>query len=158
MAESTDPVGTGLVASLARPGGNLTGVTTLTAEVGPKRVELMHELMPAATSIALLVNPAAVAIRETISTDLQTAARKLGLHVYVLHASTERDFDTVQSRLITGAVRRSRWRGTCLTITASRWPWSGRPGCISFDESLRPRAGTRKRPSRYVPNRDFRCL
>ena len=59
FATGYDPVAAGLVASLARPGGNLTGVTTLTAEVGPKRVELMHELMPAATSIALLVNPAA---------------------------------------------------------------------------------------------------
>ena len=58
-----DPVAAGLVASLARPGGNLTGVTSLTAEVGPKRLELLHELVPAATSIALLVNPAAVAIR-----------------------------------------------------------------------------------------------
>jgi putative tryptophan/tyrosine transport system substrate-binding protein len=54
-----DPVAAGLVASLSRPGGNLTGVTSLTAEVGPKRVELLHELVPTATSIALLVNPAA---------------------------------------------------------------------------------------------------
>ena len=99
FATGYDPVAAGLVASLARPGGNLTGVTSLTAEVGPKRVELLRELVPTATSIALLVNPAAVAIRETISTDLQAAARKLGLHVHVLHASTERDFDTVFATL-----------------------------------------------------------
>jgi putative ABC transport system substrate-binding protein len=99
FATGYDPVAAGLVASLARPGGNLTGVTSLTAEVGPKRVELLRELVPAAASIALLVNPAAVAIRETISTDLQTAARKLGLRVHVLHASTERDFDTVFATL-----------------------------------------------------------
>jgi len=99
FATGYDPVAAGLVASLARPGGNLTGVTSLTAEVGPKRVELLHELVPTAASIALLVNPAAVAIRETISTDLQAAARKLGLQVHVLHASAERDFDVVFATL-----------------------------------------------------------
>ena len=57
FATGYDPVAAGLVASLARPGGNLTGVTSLTAEVGPKRVELLHEVVPTATSIALLVNP-----------------------------------------------------------------------------------------------------
>ena len=59
FATGYDPVAAGLVASLARPGSNLTGITSLTAEVGPKRVELLHELVPTATSIALLVNPAA---------------------------------------------------------------------------------------------------
>jgi putative tryptophan/tyrosine transport system substrate-binding protein len=95
FATGYDPVAAGLVASLGRPGGNLTGVTTLTAEVGPKRVELLHELMPTATSIALLINPAAGAFRETISTDLQAAARKRGLQFHVLHASAVRDFDAV---------------------------------------------------------------
>jgi putative ABC transport system substrate-binding protein len=99
FATGYDPVAAGLVASLARPGGNLTGVTTLTAEVGPKRVELMHELMPAATSIALLVNPAAGSLRETITTDLQAAARKRGLQFHVLHASDVRDFDAVFTTL-----------------------------------------------------------
>jgi putative ABC transport system substrate-binding protein len=99
FATGYDPVTAGLVASLARPGGNLTGVTTLTAEVGPKRVELLHELMPTATSIALLVNPAAGSFRETISTDLQAAARKRGLQFHVLHASAVRDFDTVFATL-----------------------------------------------------------
>jgi ABC-type uncharacterized transport system substrate-binding protein len=95
FATGYDPVAAGLVASLGRPGGNLTGVTTLTAEVGPKRVELLHEVMPSATSIALLVNPAAGSFRETITTDLQAAARKRGLQFHLLHASTVRDFDTV---------------------------------------------------------------
>jgi putative tryptophan/tyrosine transport system substrate-binding protein len=99
FATGYDPVAAGLVASLARPGGNLTGVTSLTAEVGPKRVELLHELVPTATSIALLVNPAAGPIRETISTDLQAAARKLGLQFHVLHASAVRDFDPVFATL-----------------------------------------------------------
>jgi putative tryptophan/tyrosine transport system substrate-binding protein len=99
FATGYDPVAAGLVASLARPGGNLTGVTTLTAEVGPKRVELLHEVMPAATSIGLLVNPAAGSFRETITTDLQAAARKRGLHFHLLHANTVRDFDTVFATL-----------------------------------------------------------
>jgi putative ABC transport system substrate-binding protein len=94
-----DPVAAGYVARLARPGSNLTGVTSLTAEVGPKRVELLHELVPTARRIALLVNPAAGAMSETISTDLQAAARKLGLQLQVLHASAERDFDTVFATL-----------------------------------------------------------
>jgi ABC-type uncharacterized transport system substrate-binding protein len=94
-----DPVAAGYVASLARPGGNLTGVTSLTAEVGPKRVELLHELVPTASRIAFLINPAAGAMSETISTSLQAAARKLGLQFHVLHASAVRDFDTVFATL-----------------------------------------------------------
>jgi putative ABC transport system substrate-binding protein len=99
FATGYDPVAAGLVTSLARPGGNLTGVTSLTAEVGPKRVELLRELVPTATSIALLVNPAAGALRETISTDLQAAARKLGLQFHVLHASAADELDTVFATL-----------------------------------------------------------
>ena len=98
FATGVDPVAVGLVASLTRPGGNLTGVTSLTVEVGPKRLELLHELVPAAT-IALLVNPAAVPYAETISSQLQAAARKLGLRFHVLHASAVRDFDTVFATL-----------------------------------------------------------
>jgi ABC-type uncharacterized transport system substrate-binding protein len=99
FATGYDPVAAGLVRSLARPGGNLTGVTSLTAEVGPKRVELLQELVPTATSIALLVNPAAGAMRETISTSLQAATRKLGLQFHVLHASAVHEFDTVFATL-----------------------------------------------------------
>jgi ABC-type uncharacterized transport system substrate-binding protein len=99
FATGYDPVAAGLVASLARPGGNLTGVTSLTAEVGPKRVELLRELLPTATSIALLVNPAAGAMRETISTGLQAAARKVGLQFHVLYASAVHEIDTVFATL-----------------------------------------------------------
>jgi putative ABC transport system substrate-binding protein len=87
-----DPVADGLVASLSRPGGNLTGVTTLGTELGPKRLELMHELVPGATVIAALLNPNNAAA-ETQSKDTQAAARALGLQVRILHASAERDFD-----------------------------------------------------------------
>ena len=94
-----DPVAVGLVASLNRPGGNVTGLTSLNVEVGPKRLELLHELVPTATIIALLVNPTNPTIAEIESRDAQTAARTFGLQLHVLHASTERDFDTVFATL-----------------------------------------------------------
>jgi putative ABC transport system substrate-binding protein len=94
-----DPVEVGLIASLRRP-GNLTGVTTLNVELGPKRLELLHEVVPTTRSIALLVNPASPTNAERLSTVTQTAARTLGLQLQVLHASTERDFDTVFASLV----------------------------------------------------------
>jgi putative tryptophan/tyrosine transport system substrate-binding protein len=97
---STDPVEAGLVASLNRPGGNLTGVTGLNAELAPKKLELLRELLPAVTVIAVLVNPTNPVAAERESRDLQTAARTLGLQLHVLHASTERDFDSVFASLI----------------------------------------------------------
>jgi putative tryptophan/tyrosine transport system substrate-binding protein len=90
-----DPVALGLVASLNRPGGNLTGTTTLTLEVGSKWVQLLHEMVPAADSLALLVNPTSPALAEAQSKDLQVAARALGLRLHVLRASTDRDIDAV---------------------------------------------------------------
>jgi putative ABC transport system substrate-binding protein len=95
-----DPVGVGLVASLNRPGGNLTGVTSLNAELTPKRLELVHELVPTATIMALLVNPTNPSLAETQSRDVQVAARTLGLQIHVLHASTERDFEAVFAALV----------------------------------------------------------
>ena len=97
---AVDPVEVGLVASLNRPGGNLTGVTTLDVEVGPKRLEVLHELVPAVTVVALLVNPTSPNLAESTTKDLQAAARTLGLQLHVLHASTERDFDTVFATLV----------------------------------------------------------
>jgi len=94
-----DPVGVGLVASLNRPGGNVTGVTSLNIEVGPKRLELMHELLPSATSLALLVNPANPALAEPALRSAQAAAHAIGLQLHVLHASSERDFDTAFAAL-----------------------------------------------------------
>ena len=89
-----DPVQLGLVASLNRPGGNITGVSTLNVEMGAKRLELLHEAVPLATTVAVLINPTDPSA-ETYARDAQMAAQKLGLQVEVLHASTERDFDTV---------------------------------------------------------------
>jgi putative ABC transport system substrate-binding protein len=94
-----DPVQIGLVASLNRPGGNLTGVSSLNVEVGPKQLELLHELVPTATIIALLVNPTSPHLAESTTKDMQAAARTLGLQLHVLHASAERDFDTVFAAL-----------------------------------------------------------
>lgn len=91
----TDPVAAGLVASLVRPGGNVTGVTNLNTELGPKRLELLRELIPTANTIALLVNPTSPFVIENISRELQSAARTLRLQLHILNASTERDFDTV---------------------------------------------------------------
>jgi putative tryptophan/tyrosine transport system substrate-binding protein len=96
---ATDPVETGLVASLNRPGGNVTGVTTMGVELGSKQLELLHELAPAASVIALLINPTNPAIARIQSRDVPAAARKLGLDLHVLNASAERDFDLVFARM-----------------------------------------------------------
>ena len=96
---AADPVEVGLVASLARPGGNLTGVTTLGVEVGPKQLELLHEVVPAVTVVALLINPTNPALAETQSRVLPTAASSLGLSLHILNASTDRDFDAVFASL-----------------------------------------------------------
>jgi ABC-type uncharacterized transport system substrate-binding protein len=94
-----DPVALGLVASLNRPGGNVTGTTTLTLEVGTKWLQLLHEMVPTATTFALLINPTSPALAEIQSRDLQTAARTLGLQIHLLHAATDRDLDAVFASL-----------------------------------------------------------
>src|SRR5262249_21207073 len=91
---SSDPVQLGLVASLSRPGGNLTGATTLAIEVTPKRLEILHELLPTAKLFALLVNPTNP-YADILSRNVQAAASIVGLQLQILHASTEHDFDTV---------------------------------------------------------------
>jgi ABC-type uncharacterized transport system substrate-binding protein len=94
-----DPVKIGFVASLSRPGGNLTGVTTLASEVGPKRLELLRELLPTATNIAVLVNPTNPNAEAQLR-DLQAAAPALGVQLHVLHASTEDELDTAFASLL----------------------------------------------------------
>ena len=95
-----DPVKLGLVASLNRPGGNVTGVTQTNVETVPKRLQFLHELLPTARIMALLVNPAEPALAEVYTKEVQAAARALGLELHVLNASTERDFDGVFAKLI----------------------------------------------------------
>jgi putative ABC transport system substrate-binding protein len=91
FSTSLDPVQAGIVASIIRPTGNITGVTNLGAEVSPKRLELMHELLPQATSIALLGNP--ITGDPFPEPDMQAAARTLGLTLYPLRAANEREID-----------------------------------------------------------------
>jgi putative ABC transport system substrate-binding protein len=97
---ANDPVQLGLVASLNQPGGNITGVTQTNAEITPKRLQILHELAPTASVMALLVNPANPAVSATDIKELLAAARALGLELHVLNASTERDFDGAFAKLI----------------------------------------------------------
>jgi len=96
---SGDPVKLGLVTNLSRPSGNVTGATQLNVEVAPKRLELLHELIPTATAAAFLVNrtnPTA----ESQTKGMQATARVLGLQLHIVHASAERDLDAAFASLI----------------------------------------------------------
>ena len=95
-----DPVRIGLVASLSRPGGNITGVSQTNIEVAPKRLQLLHEVVPTATSFAVLVNPLNSTLAETTIKELRAAAYTLGLELHVLNVSSERDFDAVFAKLV----------------------------------------------------------
>jgi putative ABC transport system substrate-binding protein len=94
-----DPIAIGLVGTLNRPGGNLTGVTSLNVQVTPKRLEILHEVVPAAAVIAVLLNPTSPTADSQLR-NLQSAAGALGVRLHVLHASTQRDFDTVFEALV----------------------------------------------------------
>jgi len=93
-----DPIAIGLVASLSRPGGNLTGVTSLSVEVTPKRLEFLHEAIPAGAVFAVLINPTSPTA-DSQSRSLQTLARDRGLQLHILQAKSEADFDTVFTAL-----------------------------------------------------------
>ena len=95
-----DPVQIGLVASLNRPGGNATGATSINIELGPKRLELMRELLPSISIMALLVNPTTPALAEPSTRISQAAARALGLELHVLQARSEHDFDPTFAKLV----------------------------------------------------------
>jgi putative ABC transport system substrate-binding protein len=88
-----DPVRLGLVASLAQPGGNLTGINFLSNELQAKRLELLRELLPGAARVAVLVNPANAANAQTALRDVEQAARAMGLQIHVFNASTSREID-----------------------------------------------------------------
>jgi putative ABC transport system substrate-binding protein len=94
-----DPVALGLVASLNRPGGNITGVANLGGELGVKRLELIHELVPRANLIGLLLNPANPSI-DGQTRDMQAAAQTLGVRLQIVHANAERDFDAAFAALL----------------------------------------------------------
>ena len=99
FATAVDPVAIGLVKSLDRPGGNLTGVTNMNVEMGPKRLELLRELLPKATTIAVLVNPSSRALAERFMQTLPPAARAFGIQLHVLNASTKKELDAVFAAL-----------------------------------------------------------
>jgi putative tryptophan/tyrosine transport system substrate-binding protein len=100
FSSTIDPVALGFVASLAHPGGNLTGTARLNVEVGAKRLQLLHEMAPTATNIAMLVNPANSVLVEPLIRDAEAASRTLGLTLHVLRASTEREIDDAFSALV----------------------------------------------------------
>jgi putative tryptophan/tyrosine transport system substrate-binding protein len=103
-----DPVAVGLVPSLSRPGGNITGIAALTFETGPKRLEILHEAIPAANPIAVLVNPTAGEAVGRQATDLEASAAKLGLQLLKLYASNDTEleaaFSVMQDKHIGGLV------------------------------------------------------
>ena len=100
FSTGADPVRTGLVASLNRPGGNVTGVNNMSGELGAKQLGLLHELMPGATRFAVLVNPNNRLLAEPTVQDAQATASTLGLQAEVLYAGTNRDIDTAFARLV----------------------------------------------------------
>jgi putative ABC transport system substrate-binding protein len=95
-----DPVKLGLVTSFNRPSGNLTGVTGLGTELGSKRLELLHELVPTARTVALLINPINSALAEPTIRDVQAAAHTLGLQVHILNAGTDSEIDTAFAKIV----------------------------------------------------------
>jgi putative tryptophan/tyrosine transport system substrate-binding protein len=95
-----DPIKAGLVRSLNRPGGNVTGVTTSYDEAAPKRLGLLREILPKAAIIAVLINPNDPITANSETTDMRSAARSIGQQIEILQAGTERDIDTAFARLI----------------------------------------------------------
>src|SRR5262249_39897112 len=89
-----DPVKAGLVASLSRPAGNLTGVSNLNTELGPKRLELLHEVVPSISTVAFLLNPANP-LTKTLVNDVQAAAERMKLQLWPLYASREHEFEAI---------------------------------------------------------------
>ena len=120
-----DPVEFGLVANLSRPGGNLTGATQLNHEVAPKRLQLMRELVPTATIIAVLVNPKGPGAEPELR-DLQAAARTLGVQLYPVHLITRNSFGLMTRKLsVTESQRSAQFRGTFsrrkLNVASANW-------------------------------------
>jgi putative ABC transport system substrate-binding protein len=99
FATGADPVAAGLVPALNRPGGNVTGVATLNVKIGPKRLELLHELIPSARIVALLANPTNPVLTEPLSRDAQAGARALGLQLHVLHARNDAEIEVAFAAL-----------------------------------------------------------
>ena len=100
FSTSSDPVTLGFVSSLNRPGGNVTGVSNLNVELGPKRLEVMHELVPHANIIALLVNPASTTVTETESRSVLEAAKAMGVKILLLNGGSKSDLDAAFATIV----------------------------------------------------------
>ena len=100
FSSGTDPVKAGLVPSLSRPGGNLTGVNYMQSELGAKRLGLLHEMVPVASRFGLLVNPTNSVAAESTIRDVETAAAAIGRHIDVVRASTQREIEAVSARIV----------------------------------------------------------
>ena len=94
FTSAVDPVATGLVASLSRPGGNATGMTFIDSELVAKQLELLHELIPSATRIAVLTNPSNPVMTQSVVQNAQAAARRLGLDIVLVDAANENEIET----------------------------------------------------------------
>jgi len=99
FATGADPVAVGLVPSLNRPDGNVTGVATLNTEVGQKRLELLHQVIPAASIVALFINPTNPVISEPLTRDAQAAARALGMQLHIPRASSDGEIEAAFAAL-----------------------------------------------------------
>lgn len=130
-----DPVQLGLVGNLNRPGGNVTGVTQTNVEMTPKRLQILHELLPAARVMALLVNPANEATTETTTREVQAAARTLGIEVHVLNANVPRDIEAAFTKAV--------------ELRAGGMVISGGPFFFSQSENLAARCLQHKLPTIY---------
>src|SRR6516164_2685554 len=111
-----DPVRRGLVASLAHPGGNLTGINILTVEVAAKRLDLLRELMPSATRVGVLVNPVNTSVTETTLSEVADAARPMGLQIKVVNASTSGEIETALQVLCANGPTSSSLLPTLISI------------------------------------------
>jgi putative ABC transport system substrate-binding protein len=100
FALAVDPVAAGLVSSLNKPGGNVTGVTNMNVEIGPKRLELLKELLPSLTSVAVLLNPANSIVSEPFLRGVQTAGSAIKIELHVLNASTEAEINEAFRRVV----------------------------------------------------------
>ena len=120
----SDPVNIGLVSSLNRPGGNVTGVAQMNITMTPKRLELLHELIPTSRVMALLVNPADPTIAAAQSSGVGSAAQSLGLELHVLTATSDHDFDAVFAKL-------SQLRAEGLWLEGARFYSAGKNNSVA---------------------------
>jgi len=137
---SQDPVNLGLVVSLARPGGNMTGINFITGELVTKRLEILRELVPAAARVAVLVNPTNTANAETTLRDVEPAARAMGLQIQILKASTSREIGASFTTL-------GRERPDALFVSSDTFFTSRRVQLVNL--------ATRHAIPAAFPNRDF---